>query len=329
MKHTGPGRSEKLVNPARFMLYNFDIDGAQLKVEHQMALRSTVVPTLRSGGSVSIVGLASRSGKFTHNDRLSLHRAESVRAFLERSVQSRFSVREFKWFGERKAKLDHQRDGSENERYRCVLLFLSSGPVAPLPQINGASLQEIPIPKLGSTEGVLDTAGKILDVASGVGSVLSLALDAVIIDIAGTAIGALATLLGMPAVWLESNKFAQQNGQKLGFSKAMQEMADAFADDDLRFKPEANWPSVPHPVPKFPGRDEAVTLAERSARAGQREGYEAAWSLIMRMEKTPRTIPVSLKGKTLQIQLSGRRFLWLIHRAYQEDVWRQILRRLG
>ena len=329
MRHTGLGRSENLLNPPRLLLYNFDVDASQLKFDHQRALQDSVIPTLRNGGSVSIVGLASRSGSFSHNDRLSLQRAEGVRTFLQKSIPSGFSVREFKAFGERTAQREHQRDGSEDERYRSVVLFLSSGPQPPVPKMDGSSLQEIPIPQFVGTEGVLDTVGKVLDVVSGLGSILNLVLDAVLIDVAGLAIAVLSSIIGMPAVWLESNKFAYQNGQKLGISKAMQQMADAFGADNLRSKPESGWPSVPHPTPNFAGPDNGVTLAERSAREGQRKGYEAAWTLIMKMEKEPRTFPLNLKGKTIRIKLSGRRFLWLIHRAYGEDVWRKILQRLG
>ena len=329
MRHTGLGRSEKLVNPPRLLLYNFDIDASQLKFAHQRALQDSVMPTLRNGGSVSIVGLASRSGTFSHNDRLSLQRAEGVRTFLQKSIPSGFAVREFKAFGERAAQREHQRDGSEDERYRSVVLFLSSGPQPPVPKMDGSSLQEIPISQFVGTEGVLDTVGKVLDVVSGLGSILNLVLEAVLVDVAGLAIAALSSVIGMPAVWLESNKFAYQNGQKLGISKAMQQMADAFGDDNLRSKPESGWPPVPHPTPKFAVPDSGVTVAERSAREGQRKGYEAAWMLIMKMEKQPRTFPLNLKGKTIRIRLSGRRFLWLIHRAYGEDVWRKILQRLG
>jgi len=326
---TGPGRSENLTNPTRLLLYNFDVDDSYLKIDHQKALEASVVPILRKGGSLSIVGLASRSGSFRHNDYLSVERAEGVRTFLQKCVPNGFAVREFKGFGERKAQLDGQRDGTEDERYRCVILFLSSGPQPPVPNMDGSSLQEIPLPEVVGTEGVLDTVGKILDVMSSLGSILNLALDAVLIDLAGLAITALSSIIGMPAVWLESNKFTFQNGKKLGLSRALQQMADAFDDDDLRSQPETSWPSVPRPVPKFAGPDDAVTLAERSAREGERKGYEAAWALIMKLEKEPRIFPLKLKGKTVRIKLSGRALLWLMHRAYGDDVWRKILQRLG
>jgi hypothetical protein len=329
IKNTGPGKGQQLLFPDRLLLFNFNIDGHELKPEHQSFLQTTVVPTLQSGGSISIVGLASRSGRFMHNQHLSVHRAESVRTFLQRTVPNGFAVREFKGFGERKAKFDHLPDGSENERYRSVVLFLSSGPLPPVPQLNDSSMREVPVPKNRDTEGPLDTIGKILDVTGGVGSIVNLALDALLIDVIGVFISGIAAILGLPAVWLESNNFAKQNGQKLGFSKCMQEMADAFANEDLRSAPESTWPRVPHPVPQFSGSDQDVTVADRSAREGMRNGYEAAWKVITRMDQAPRTMSATLRGKPVQVLLSGRRFLWLLRRSYHEDVWRQILRKLG
>jgi hypothetical protein len=315
-----------LQSPPRLLLFNFDIGRGQLKPEHERALRALVTPKLGAGGAVSIVGLASRSGSFSLNDRLSLQRATSVLDFLRREVPSGFPVRAFKAFGEHKAQFDHVRDGTEDERYRSVVLFISDGPAPPEPSVNDASLQEIPVPVGG--DGVLDTIGKILDIVSSTASLLNLVLDVVIVDLAGTLLAAIAAVIGLPAAWLSGNALAERNGKKLGIAKSLQAMSDSFSDDDLRLRPEAKWPPVPHPVPTFSPPDEAVTLAERSARAGHRQGYELAWSLIMGMEKSPRLVPVTVKGKAMKLSLSGRRFLWLIHRAYGDDAWRQILRAL-
>ena len=45
-KTTGPGKTEKRTNPPSLMLYNFDIDGDQLKDEHKKFLRAEAFPTL-------------------------------------------------------------------------------------------------------------------------------------------------------------------------------------------------------------------------------------------------------------------------------------------
>ncbi len=328
-KHTGPGKADFWSQPReKILLYNFGINDPHLKHEHRMILRSRLVPILEKGGSVSIIGLASRSGRMSHNQTISLQRAENVRVFLQHAVTQGFNVREFKAFGERKAKLDGQRDGFEDERYRSVVLFPSSSPQPPDPDLDDQAVHEIQLPNIGKTEGVLDTIGQILDVTSGAASIINLVVDAVVIDVGGVILAAISTIIGMPAAWLEANKFARNNGQKLGFSKAVQEMSNAYADYDLRLVPESSWKPLPHPIPRFDGPpDESVTVAERSARTGTREGYEAAWKLLSQMDQSPRDFTVNVKGKQSTMRLSGKRFLWLLSRAYKEDVWRKIYAR--
>ncbi len=132
-RHTGPGRTEHRANPASLMLYNYDVDGSRMKPEHEAELRHSVIPKLNVGGSVSIVGLASRSGSMAHNDKLSLDRANHVFEFLNRNVHRGLRARLVQGFGERKAKQEGYRDGTEDERFRSVLLFVSTGPVPPPP----------------------------------------------------------------------------------------------------------------------------------------------------------------------------------------------------
>ncbi|MEO7363430.1 MAG: hypothetical protein ABI120_24060 [Gemmatimonadaceae bacterium] len=68
-----------------------------------------------------------------------------------------------------------------------------------------SSLQEISIPQFEDTEGVLDTVGEGLDVVSGLGSIINLVLEAVLVHIAGVFIAILSSIITRPAVWLESN----------------------------------------------------------------------------------------------------------------------------
>jgi len=64
-------------------LYNFDIDGAEVKPSHRDLLREKVVkPFLQTGGSVAVMGLASTSAGQTWDLDLSRHRAEEVAAYL-------------------------------------------------------------------------------------------------------------------------------------------------------------------------------------------------------------------------------------------------------
>jgi hypothetical protein len=322
IKHTGPGRIEQSEHPSRIMLFNFDIDADRLKPEHERALRLSVIPKLRNGGSVSIVGLTSRTGGAHHNQILSVQRAASVRDFLRREVPAGFSLRQFLGFGDRKAVLDHAKRG-EDERYRCVLLFPAMGSLAPLPKIDETTVQEI-LPQINTEGGVLDTVTQIMDVASGLGSIANLVIDSVLLDLSATVIGAISTILSLPAAWLSGNALAERNGKRVGFAKAIQEMSEPFADNE-----EAKWPQIKRPMPTFPTPDDFVTVAERSARAGTRQGYELAWSLVIGLESSPKIVTAKAGNASVKIRLSGRRLLWLLQRGYHEDVWRKILQQLG
>lgn len=322
-RDTTPGRIENL-SPSKVLLYNFKVDGFQLKPQHQDYLRVFVAPKLHQGGSVSIVGLASRTGNMGHNERLSEARANSVLDFLRHSVPKGFPVREFKAFGERKARFDGVRNGVEDERYRSVVLFMSAGPQPPNPTLDpGTVLRELPLFTAGG--GTLDTIGKILDSLSGAAALVNVVIDVIIIDLAGTILGIFSTVIGLPAAWLSGQAAAEKNGKMLGFSKALQKMADTFSDYDLRKVPESSWPALPHPAPSFSPPDNVVTVAERSARYGHRQGYEQAWAFVSKLEAEPRDFPVEVRGEKRTIKLSGRRYLWILSQAYHDDVWRKIL----
>jgi hypothetical protein len=132
-KFTGPGRTEHRTSPKSLLLYNFNINGDQLKAEHEAFLRKEVVPILQRGGSISLVGLASRSGSDSHNLALSEKRAHNTLAFLRKVVPGKFAAREVTGFGESKAKQEGYRDGSEDERFRSVIVFVSPAPTPPDP----------------------------------------------------------------------------------------------------------------------------------------------------------------------------------------------------
>jgi OmpA family len=95
MKPTGKGeidayptnwRWEKdtLWAEATLLLYNFDVDGSDLKKEHTDFLRDQVVFFLEDGpdASVRVVGQASLTGESGHNEALSANRAKAVMKHL-------------------------------------------------------------------------------------------------------------------------------------------------------------------------------------------------------------------------------------------------------
>jgi hypothetical protein len=123
---TGPGKVKDNLNlpPARRqgvtgLLYNFDIDDASLKKEHQDWLLKNAAPVAASqGAQVFLKGSASRSGANDYNLQLSDRRVHAVRDFLARQ-HVRPEQFHLTWVGEEEAALT-ERDGTENESDRAV-----------------------------------------------------------------------------------------------------------------------------------------------------------------------------------------------------------------
>ncbi|MEL6521444.1 MAG: OmpA family protein [Pseudomonadota bacterium] len=89
LRPTGPGKIDQDTSysepMAKALMYNFDIDGADLKHEHVNFLQSHAVPLLRNNrGAIWMQGSASQSGAAPYNLALSRRRVESVKAALGR-----------------------------------------------------------------------------------------------------------------------------------------------------------------------------------------------------------------------------------------------------
>lgn len=114
-------------------LMNFRVNSAALRPDHKQWLNDYVVPVLRNGGALTIVGHASRSGSASYNERLSLRRAQAVQKFLQQRVGRPFRVRRMDGEGESAAAARGIRDGRELGYDRAVTLFSSPRPVPPKP----------------------------------------------------------------------------------------------------------------------------------------------------------------------------------------------------
>jgi hypothetical protein len=125
MRATGPGRNEKRANPPSLLLFNFDVDGDRLKPEHMTFLRLEALPTLRASGSVRVIGLTDRTGSRSHNQNLSERRAARTVEFLRQEIGPSLNLRQESGFGEDAAKREGEKDGTSDDRFRSVLVFLS------------------------------------------------------------------------------------------------------------------------------------------------------------------------------------------------------------
>ena len=73
-------------------LFNFEVGKFAIKPEHSNWLISVVAPKLRDGGSLTIIGLASRTGSDVFNMQLSHNRLQAVIHLLCKQVPNNFKV---------------------------------------------------------------------------------------------------------------------------------------------------------------------------------------------------------------------------------------------
>lgn len=117
-------------------LYGFAVNSVELKEQHIRWLDEFVVPILEDGGSVSLVGEASRTGSASYNKLLSQRRAQKVLEHLQlqqRTAFSRYDLGSVSAVGELAAKKAGLRDGTEDAFYRAVLVRAWGKPNVPAP----------------------------------------------------------------------------------------------------------------------------------------------------------------------------------------------------
>ena len=129
---TGPGKIDDKSPPpsgpvgGKFgLLYNFDIDDATVKPEHQTWLRWNAARLLKASPRVEVLlkGTTSRSGSMAYNEALSQRRTEAVQKCLVADGVPADRIH-LKWVGELEAKLAGEADGTENEKGRAVAVLV-------------------------------------------------------------------------------------------------------------------------------------------------------------------------------------------------------------
>jgi hypothetical protein len=114
-------------------LFNFEVGKFAIKPEHSSWLISVVAPKLRGGGSLTIIGLASRTGSDDFNMQLSDNRMRAVIDLLRKQVPNNFKVAHEVAKGERAAMYAGEMDGVENESWRGVIISVWNKPNPPPP----------------------------------------------------------------------------------------------------------------------------------------------------------------------------------------------------
>lgn len=133
---SGPGQVrvlERYTDALEALIFNFDIDQFTLKSEHEQWFKDNVVSYLQRGGSITVVGLASRTGTAAHNMALSQRRLTAIINFLRKQSPNNFQVAVALAVGEGLAASAGARDGTEDERWRAALISVWSRQKPPPP----------------------------------------------------------------------------------------------------------------------------------------------------------------------------------------------------
>jgi hypothetical protein len=140
-------------NPLQALLYDFDIDGAELKLSHRQFLQENVVlPLLKDPykkWQLKLRGWASRSGSAAYNVILSSKRVEAVMRFIRNGYHGDI-IFDHEGLGEVPPTLAGRQDGSEDLFYRAVWLSFCGldQTLPPVPR----HLPKPPPPPIGSTK---------------------------------------------------------------------------------------------------------------------------------------------------------------------------------
>ena len=132
----GPGHIfvfEQNPSMIRARLSNFDLSQARLKPEHEHWLTQHALGFLHRGGSLRVIGLASRNGDPGFNLRLSRRRADAVVHFLRAREHKSFKVALNEALGEEAARIARLPNGNDDERWRSVILSVWDRPEPPPP----------------------------------------------------------------------------------------------------------------------------------------------------------------------------------------------------
>jgi hypothetical protein len=158
-KVTSYNTSPKVVNA---LLFAFGIDKATLEPAHIAWLNANAVGILKGGGSMLVIGMASRSGGSAHNLGLSKRRTDAVVNHLKSQAGPAIKVAVQTATGEEAARFAGVKDKVESETWRAVLVSVwsqPSPPPAPSPPPTPAPAAPPPAPKVGRQQRSL-TAGE-------------------------------------------------------------------------------------------------------------------------------------------------------------------------
>ncbi len=326
MKATGPGKSfikvDKVTGVIRVWLFNFDVDGAQVKREHAEMLASSITLAIRDGGAVKLLGLASTTAVDQHNKILSEQRLNAVVAELRKQAGTKFRVTKALAIGELMAKAFNDaklkggtKDNIESEIWRGVVLNAWNRNGDPLV----APTVDFPIGDdswASQASSVLDTTGIALGFVDFAADMLALTAAATVTSILSLGVSVVQGIVALPLLFIISDDKARYNGKVQGAADALQDCADQYKDPSLDFIGISRWAAMK--IPEIHGAKNPHASQNQVAwREGQILGRQEIMNMLLKMEQEPK--PTTLPdGKT--IRMSGRLWLRLASKVHKDNV---------
>src|SRR5215468_7966626 len=210
VKKTGPGKYMTGKNgdgDISVKLFNFDINGSEVKENHRTILRSTVIEILKAGGSVAILGHASTTGASDYDYTLGVERAEEVLKFLRKEGGSKFAVTKIDSRGKSAAMAITGKNNNEDPEWRAVWVRVWTKDAAP-PDIGQPIRPGVPLPVdpgisqandwINLAGGVLSIVDLGIDIAATYSAAAGLATAGAATGIGGLVLAALGGIIGLP-----------------------------------------------------------------------------------------------------------------------------------
>lgn len=323
---TGPGKAfikvDKITGVIRVWLFNFDVDGAQVKKEHSKMLASSIALAIRDGGAAKFLGLTSTTANDVHNKTLAEKRINAVVAELRRQVGVKFKITKSVALGKVMARAFDEanlkggtKDNTESEIWRGVVINAWNRRGDPLiaPKV------DFPIGDNSWTDTaskVLDSTGIALGFVDFVVDMVGLTAAAAVTGVLGLGVSSLQAIVAMPVIFIVSDDKARYNGKVQGAADALQDCADQYSDPRLDFTVLSRWPAIK--VPEIHGaKNPHASQSQVAWRQGQLLGRQEIMAMLLKMEQNPKP-STQPDGKTLRV--TGRIWLRLISNVHKDNV---------
>jgi hypothetical protein len=305
----------------RAWLYGFKVGDAVLRGAHRELLDSAIVPVIRDGGNIKVMGLASTTASLVFDQQLGQRRMHAVVNYLRLHCGNKFAVSRQVSYGKVMALLfgeEHLAGGTadhvESDLWRAVVINAWSRSVPPPPPIG------IDVPFKNSTwadsvSKAIDTVNMALGFLDFIADIFELTRVAEVSGPAGLVAGIIQSILAMPLTWAAADALANTNGQIQGAADAIQDMADQYSKGSLDRTGLSKWPAVVVPTIHAPENPQP-TVYQSAWRSGQLTGLKNAVKAVLDLEQHPKPFMMA-NGR--HVRITGRVWLRAISRAFGDN----------